>query len=612
MSGTKISELPVATLPLTGAEIVPVVQSGATKQANLSAMPYVPAGTGAVTTTVQAKLRETVSVKDFGAVGDGVTDDGPAFRNALIALSNGGKLIVPSATYYFNVTGDATSLVVPSNVEIAAEPGTVFKWAYWGSPLLAIVNKQNVYVKNIKFVWSGTFGTTSGARDGFGWGTTTPAYEYCAHVLVFGSDNVSLTNLECAGNTTSNVQNNFISVNGKSDGSKSSGLQIFNITSNDVCQTIVGSNQTQFSISNLFSNRYSNASNALYGPAHVIYATGGWTYGYINDIVDLGTKLNAYTSGAQTLSIKTSNDVVVTNIQTKRDEGSLNYQNLNRCVFDGIDDIASTRTADTNVSCIFDVQATTSNNDNIFRNIRVFVDTANRAIISTPLSGIDVTKYSNNRWQNVTVKHEPGAGYTAAIFALVGNTSILQNYTYLNNGTADKVALQLNGNNIISQIQYAGTRKSPRIEFSSGYTGNVLTVDTPEGNYYNNNVVPAGNTLEYVTKSVSQSVSLGTATNPTPTFQLPSPGAYLVHVVVSTRSGASYGNHAFGGLYQVVWDDASLNDFTVAQLIGTQISKGTSITALSVAVNNTGLVTVTTTTANTNWWIDYSWTYLHQ
>ena len=32
---------------------------------------YTPAGTGAVDTTVQAKLRETVSVKDFGVVGDG-------------------------------------------------------------------------------------------------------------------------------------------------------------------------------------------------------------------------------------------------------------------------------------------------------------------------------------------------------------------------------------------------------------------------------------------------------------------------------------------------------------------------------------------------------------
>jgi parallel beta-helix repeat protein len=46
---------------------------------------YTPAGTGAVTTTVQAKLRQTVSVKDFGAVGNGIVDDTTTIQAALNA-----------------------------------------------------------------------------------------------------------------------------------------------------------------------------------------------------------------------------------------------------------------------------------------------------------------------------------------------------------------------------------------------------------------------------------------------------------------------------------------------------------------------------------------------
>lgn len=65
------------------------------------------AGTGAVPRTVQDELRDSVSVKQFGAVGDGVADDTAAFNNALAylrSLTYGGTLIVPDPENYYAVT----------------------------------------------------------------------------------------------------------------------------------------------------------------------------------------------------------------------------------------------------------------------------------------------------------------------------------------------------------------------------------------------------------------------------------------------------------------------------------------------------------------------------
>ena len=78
---------------------------------------YTPAGTWAVATNVQEKLRETVSVKDFGAVGDGVTDDSSAIQAAIdSALS----VLFPPATYL------CSNVNVPSNRTLIGEGATLF------------------------------------------------------------------------------------------------------------------------------------------------------------------------------------------------------------------------------------------------------------------------------------------------------------------------------------------------------------------------------------------------------------------------------------------------------------------------------------------------------
>lgn len=61
---------------------------------------YTQGGTGAVTRTVAAKLQESVSVKDFGAVGDGVTDDTAAINAANTYATGASKtLLFPAGTY---------------------------------------------------------------------------------------------------------------------------------------------------------------------------------------------------------------------------------------------------------------------------------------------------------------------------------------------------------------------------------------------------------------------------------------------------------------------------------------------------------------------------------
>ena len=110
-STIKISQLPPVTGALSSTDVVAAVQSGTTVKAPVNSFGYLPAGTGAVPTTIQAKLRQTVSVMDFGAVGNGTTDDRAAI---VLAMATGKALYFPQPTAYYNI---GSNLTITSPIE---------------------------------------------------------------------------------------------------------------------------------------------------------------------------------------------------------------------------------------------------------------------------------------------------------------------------------------------------------------------------------------------------------------------------------------------------------------------------------------------------------------
>lgn len=89
---------------------------------------FLQAGAGAVARTVQQELRERVSVTQYGAVGNGITDDSAACLACINA--NKGKTIVFPAGYTFYVAGlilsgstyNGTRLVIEGTIKFVANP----------------------------------------------------------------------------------------------------------------------------------------------------------------------------------------------------------------------------------------------------------------------------------------------------------------------------------------------------------------------------------------------------------------------------------------------------------------------------------------------------------
>jgi hypothetical protein len=227
------------------------------------------AGAGAVLRTVRDRLRDTINVKDFGAVGDGVTNDAPAIQAAVdfaSTLSNGAGLFFPAGQYRVN----STVTVEKSGVFIEGD------------------GHGNSWVVN---------GTTNGAAIQFGDGTNT-YNRNGIYGMLFGqasgvtpvSGNCGLLVTKCSNFVMDNVQT-FQFPDALRDG-------------------VVYDNVTQSYVSNIGLQACTNAAWVLRNNTFGIFASNGRcdtsAYGmfirdcqglYFTNFDNFGNSINAYNIG---------------------------------------------------------------------------------------------------------------------------------------------------------------------------------------------------------------------------------------------------------------------------------------------------------------------------
>jgi hypothetical protein len=131
--------------PLSSSIEVMTNETGIINSGNATAISYTLTAPGATAQTVQTKLDQYVSVKDFGAVGDGVADDTAALNAA--SSSGGRNVYIPDGDYLTTSTWN-----IPSGVSVEMSPNAEIIANHAGTAIF--VNSDAVLQESLSFAFS--------------------------------------------------------------------------------------------------------------------------------------------------------------------------------------------------------------------------------------------------------------------------------------------------------------------------------------------------------------------------------------------------------------------------------------------------------------------------
>jgi parallel beta-helix repeat protein len=198
-----ITEAKLANSAVTSAKIADgsIVNADVNNSAGIvaSKLSFTQAGSAAIVRTVDSKLKDFVSVKDFGAVGDGITDDTVAIQAAIdyasgknielmlpgtylcnkelnlrsnTCLAGGGKLIAGPLSEFTArphvgfLYGDFISDVTIKDLFVDISAWTTLKPGVASLRTILIRRSTNIFITNNKFVTAGGGPALIGCTDG--------------------------------------------------------------------------------------------------------------------------------------------------------------------------------------------------------------------------------------------------------------------------------------------------------------------------------------------------------------------------------------------------------------------------------------------------------------